>query len=608
MALKMENLSDYEGELTAEDNCNCLIEDMIKRKFASLPFVEKEIIVNSPKPAPILSIQSQTKTFKRHFKKEIYENIPWICGCAHLSKLFCWPCILFSEELNVWNKFGFSDLNNISKSCKRHECSQSHICSTVQFKNFGKGVHIEENITLHNKEVTANRYILSKLINAMCFLTKQELPLQGHFEHHQSDNRGNCVELLHLLSELDLKLETHLDNSPVFTGISDHIQNDLISSISKVLRDEIKSEIHASKFVSLIVGESTDISRSTQLYTIFRYVDENNDIHERFVGFVDVSPDRTADDLFQHICKTLKEFECSDKLIAQTYDGAAVMSGEHNEVQLKIQNICPNSLFVHCYTHRLNLVLSQSVTHIAECKRFFKKILSFSSFFCKSPKRISLLDCEIQKRFPTAAPTQWNYNSRILNKVFEYQKELLTIFDRIMKCEDEWDNDAVMNAEVLHRYLKDFEFNFNLHLFSGIFDSADSLFEILQEKTFDITYCINEIKNFVKFLDGKKVDFDSMWNKLITAKFNRKRKVAECMADVKKTYKLRYSKILKTLSADTTNRFRDIENLKFMELFNVDKFKIYEKNFPDFLFKSLQLSYGEYFDFMRLRKKFENGV
>ncbi|XP_077287360.1 zinc finger MYM-type protein 1-like [Arctopsyche grandis] len=609
--MDIENNNESGLVVEINNNCNCLIENVLKRRFASLPFNEKEIIVKSPKPTPILNIQSKTKTFKRYFNTETYEKISWICGCAHLTKLFCWPCILFSQEVNVWSKFGFSDLNNLSKSRKRHECSQAHICSAAQFKKFGKGPRIENflsaqfkaNIEMHNKEVTANRYILSKLISAICFLAKQEQPLRGHFEHQESENRGNYIELLYLLSESDIKLKTHLDNSTVFTGLSNHIQNDLVSAISKVLLDEIKTEIRASKFVSIIVDESTDISRKAQLSTIFRYVDENNEIQERFVGFVDVSPNRTANALFQHIRETLEEFGCLDKLIAQTYDGAAVMSGEHNGVQRKIRDICPNSLFVHCYAHRLNLVLSQSVKHISGCKRFFSRMLSFSTFFCKSSRRISLLDCQIKKRFPTAAPTRWNYNSKILNMILEYQTELMEIFNQIINDEDEWDTDAVINAEVLHRYLKEFEFNFNLHLFSAIFNSADFLFEILQKKTFDISYCVSEIKKFVKYLDNKKDDFDSLWNKVITKNFNRKRKYAECEEDVKTTYKLHYSEILETLSVNTTNRFRDIENLKFLEFFNVKKFKEYENNFPDFLFKSLHLTYGKYFDFMKLKSE-----
>ncbi len=48
---------------------------------------------------------------------------------------------------------------------------------------------------------------------------------------------------------------------------------------------------------------------------------------EHFLGFSNVSEDRTAARLKQEVDKTLEEYGCGEKLIAQTYDGASVMLG-----------------------------------------------------------------------------------------------------------------------------------------------------------------------------------------------------------------------------------------------------------------------------------------
>ena len=47
-----------------------------------------------------------------------------------------------------------------------------------------------------------------------------------------------------------------------------------------------------------------------------------------FLGFSDVSEDRTAAKLKEELDNTLDEYQCGEKLIAQTYDGAIVMLGE----------------------------------------------------------------------------------------------------------------------------------------------------------------------------------------------------------------------------------------------------------------------------------------
>ncbi|XP_067131982.1 zinc finger MYM-type protein 1-like [Centruroides vittatus] len=236
----------------------------------------------------------------------------------------------------------------------------------------------------------------------------------------------------------------HLEKSTVFTGLSNKIQNELVNSLGNVLLQEIKKEIENAKFVAIIVDETTDISHRAQMSTVFRYVKENGNVEERFVGFTDASENRDANSLFTHIKSYLDEFQCTKKLVAQTYDGAAVMAGQHNGVRAKIKEISKHAIFVHCYAHRLNLVFSQSVGYIKECKIFFQTMTGFSSFFSKSSKRSHALDLEVNKRFPSATPIRWNYNSRIVNCVMEYKEELKLLLLNMVESPEQWDSDTTI--------------------------------------------------------------------------------------------------------------------------------------------------------------------
>lgn len=74
----------------------------------------------------------------------------------------------------------------------------------------------------------------------------------------------------------------------------------------------------------------------------------------RFIRFEDVSSGKRADGIATFILGFLEEYECSlDKVVAQCYDGAAVMASGINGVQAKIKEKA------HCHTHSLNLVLTQ---------------------------------------------------------------------------------------------------------------------------------------------------------------------------------------------------------------------------------------------------------
>ena len=78
------------------------------------------------------------------------------------------------------------------------------------------------------------------------------------------------------------------------------------------------------------------------------------------------------------ILKGLTELGCLKKLIAQTYDGAAVMSGEFNGVQAKVKDSAP-------------------ALHIPKCNIFFSTLGGLLSFFTSSSKGTAVLDDMVKK-------------------------------------------------------------------------------------------------------------------------------------------------------------------------------------------------------------------
>jgi len=75
---------------------------------------------------------------------------------------------------------------------------------------------------------------------------------------------------------------------------------------------------------------------------------------ERFLGFIDVSEKQDADALSTSITNFLKENNITEPIVAQSYDGASVMSGRFNGVQQKIKN---KAIYIHYMAHRMNLIV-----------------------------------------------------------------------------------------------------------------------------------------------------------------------------------------------------------------------------------------------------------
>lgn len=138
--------------------------------------------------------------------------------------------------------------------------------------------------------------MLGRLIQAVVFLCKQELAFRGHREGETSSNKGNYLELLDLLAQREQLVRDHLASSTAFKGTSPEIQNDLIEIITCVVNEKIKTEIQDCHFISIQADETLDVSCKSEMSVIFRYCIEDR-IQERFIGFYDVSGDKTAEGL-----------------------------------------------------------------------------------------------------------------------------------------------------------------------------------------------------------------------------------------------------------------------------------------------------------------------
>lgn len=78
--------------------------------------------------------------------------------------------------------------------------------------------------------------------------------------------------------------------------------------------------------------------------------------------------------MLKHVIEIVNGFDLKDKLVAQTFDGADVMSGRIGGWQTKVKEHYPKALFIHCFSNSLNLVLSQAALNIKDCTIFLTGI------------------------------------------------------------------------------------------------------------------------------------------------------------------------------------------------------------------------------------------
>ncbi|XP_060846366.1 zinc finger MYM-type protein 1-like [Rhopalosiphum padi] len=509
------------------------------------------------------------------------------------------------KEEKEWTVDGISSIKNFIRKSEKHSISKKHLINQEKFHLLGK-VRIEHAISegrrlaaiKHNEQVSINRRLIARMIHVVCFLGKQELAFRGHREHDESLNKGNYLELLDLLAQEEHLLKDHFLSSSIFKGTSKIIQNDLIESVTTILNSKIFKEIQTANYISIQADETTDVSCRSQMSIIFRYVIEEK-IVERFIGFFDVSSDKTGSGLADVILSVIKKWDLGNKIIAQTYDGASVMSGTKNGVQSLIKNIYSNVLFIHCYAHQLNLVLLYGAKTIKPVKLFICNLTMFHTFFSRSSKRSELLRQQGFK-LPNHSDTRWNYHSRAASTIKTHFIELKNAFTHVIE-EPNWDHISISTASGILDKLNDAQFVYLLILFNKIFIYTDHVFNFLQSKILsNIKSCIFEIQNLKKNLEDlrKEQTVNTCCDEAI--QLNNDFEYGDKQKN--NLRKITYE-ILDSLIVQINIRFEDTSELEFVELTNEKMFNIYHNTFPECKLIKLLKQYPNMFEENRLRNE-----
>lgn len=592
---------------------SCPVCEIKTRAFSTRNFSDKNDIVKGGRHTPKLDgLVHKGKKFTRHFQASYYEKYNWLTGCPKLLKVFCWPCLLFSPGTTNLSAAGCDDLGNLDNYLSRHvkAVGAAHTRACFQLATFGKN-RIEHSLndqlrlraTAHNDAVRRNREVMKRLVSAVCLMSKQELSFRGHDESETSLNRGNYVEFLMFLSEFDPVLANHFSSNSVFSGLSSTIQNDIIDAVHYILCEAIRDRVDRSPFVAVLVDEATDMSNKSQLAVVLRVTVHGKGIQEYFVSLRDVSQDKRAQALTKEVKDVLDDYKVgSSRLVAQAYDGASVMASTVNGVQGLLRVDFPLALFVHCYGHSLNLVLSQGLQCMSECRIFFQTINGMATFFSTSAKRTRLLEQSAGSRLPRVHAIRWTYSSRVVNAVHEHLEDLRVAFDEIQSATTGWENSRAA-AKGYGECLTDFSFLFLLEVFHSIFARTDVLYSGLQKKALDIGFCRRIVDDFRCWLLEHAKTFQDYWSSVVGRIGLPRKRFRGQGVDSEDRYRNIFQEIHDAVIQQIDMRFKSLKHMPFLALLNPENFELYSSSFPQCEFESLISGYEGRFDRILLKNE-----
>ncbi|KAL4153779.1 hypothetical protein QTP88_001612 [Uroleucon formosanum] len=143
--------------------------------------------------------------------------------------------------------------------------------------------------------------------------------------YQKTKETGNFKELCKLLEKSNEEFGKKCNLKTNYT--SHIIQDELINICADVVKEIIVKDIEDVEVFGIMCDEAR-CYKQEQMALCVRYV-KNLDVVERFLGFIDCSKNQDAKCLYQYILWYLKKCKLSSKpqIVAQSYDGANVMSG-----------------------------------------------------------------------------------------------------------------------------------------------------------------------------------------------------------------------------------------------------------------------------------------
>lgn len=319
---------------------------------------------------------------------------------------------LVFEKFNNWHcaveKFNFHQKTNYhaTATLKAHE-----FLSVFDNKQECIAVKLDSKLKL---EIEENRTILRPIIETIILCGRQGIALRGHTDSSPidlsslflSNNEGNFrVILKYGLMNGNDDFKKKFENLPKNAMyISPDIQNEIINIINSLVLKKLVTKINQAKCFTILADETTDIAGIEQFSMCVRYFDKDtNRIREDFLQFVPVT-DMSGKGLAQVLLESLGNLGINlNHLRGQGYDGAAAMRGLFNGVQAIIKQSYPLALYLHCFSHSLNLAIFDACD-VKSIRNAVGIIQTVCSFF-NTPKRQAVLQNAIEKIAPSSKKT-----------------------------------------------------------------------------------------------------------------------------------------------------------------------------------------------------------
>ena len=197
---------------------------------------------------------------------------------------------------------------------------------------------------------------------------------------------GHFVNLFEYTLMKDTKLaeiQKRIPQNANYTSLN--IQNDLINEMASMVTENVSIEVQSCdlKMFTLLADGTKNESGFENISVSLRYI-KNGKSFESLLKMPKADK-LDAQSLCMLLLNTLRDSGLDpSQILSQCYDGANVMNDNQGGVQKILQDSLKTQIsYVHCYNHKLHLVVIDLLKEVPKLKQFFDKLCLLYTFFSK---------------------------------------------------------------------------------------------------------------------------------------------------------------------------------------------------------------------------------
>lgn len=300
--------------------------------------------------------------------------------------------------------------------------------------------------------------------------------------------------------------------------------------ISSEMKKKICYEIISSqKKISVLIDESTALSRSSALVVVLRtfFADFPGDAYVFNLDLIELS-NASANNIYSQLLDCLNKHGFDESYLNKCFigfacDGASVMLGKSSGVATLLKNKFPHLIIWHCSNHRLELAVNDTIKEVDGINNFTIFIDKLYSLYHQSPKNqrelkelCASLDIQLLKIGKIFSVRWVSSSKRTINAVLN---NYVALFEHFIKASNDLTREEQEKTKYkgLQRMLTSMAFVKNLHIMADALDELADLSLFLQRRNITLIEADKAMKTTIRVFDSMASDHGPRLSSVVSA-------------------------------------------------------------------------------------------